>query len=290
MLAPVFNAGALNIRRIENRRWILSMPNAKVLKEKQKIVVELTEKLKSQAGVLVNFSGITVNEDTEMRVKMREANVDYTVIKNTLMRLAIKNVGFNELDPILNGTTSLAVSNIDPIAPARIVKEYADKFADYFEIKAGFMDGRVLTVNEVNELASIPPLPILQAKLLGTLLAPIASLAVVLKAIADKGGAFVDADVDVNASEPEPVKVAEEPAVEEPTKAAEEPAVEEPAKESKPAKAELETKEKSVANEPESEKAAAVAQVKTPAKKPATKKVPEKTSVKEEKDEKPPSE
>jgi len=165
------------------------MPNERVLVEKQKIVEELTGKLRYQAGVLVNYSGITVNEDTELRVRMRAANVDYSVVKNTLMRFAINKVGFEVLDELLNGPTSLAVSNDDPIAPARIVKEYADKLNDYFEIKGGFLDGKVLNVSEVNALASIPPLPILRAQLLGTMLAPIASLAVVLKAIAEKHGA-----------------------------------------------------------------------------------------------------
>ena len=162
------------------------MSNASILNEKKKIVEELTGKLRSQAGVFVDYSGITVNEDTEMRVKLREANVDYKVIKNTLMKFAIKNVGFDELDSILNGTTSLAVCDDDPIAPARIIKEYADKYSGYFEIKGGFMDGRVLSVSEVNTIASIPPLPVLKAQLLGTMLAPITSLAVVLKAIAEK--------------------------------------------------------------------------------------------------------
>lgn len=168
------------------------MPNANILIEKQKIVEDLTEKLKSQAGVLINYSGITVNEDTDLRVKLREANIDYSVVKNTLMRFAIKNVGFEELDPILNGTTSLAISVDDPVAPARVIKEYADKLPDYFEIKGGFMDGKVLSVDEVNSLASIPPLPILQAQFLGTLLAPITRLAVVLKAIAEKDGGVAE--------------------------------------------------------------------------------------------------
>ncbi|MCL2392179.1 MAG: 50S ribosomal protein L10 [Oscillospiraceae bacterium] len=172
------------------------MPSESVLKEKQKIVEQMTEKLKSQSGVFVNYSGISVVDDTALRVKMREANVDYKVIKNTLMRFAIKNVGFDELDPILNGTTALAISTDDPIAPARIIKEHADKFNDYFEIKAGFMDGKVLSADEVKAIASIPALPILQAQFLGTLLAPIASLAVVLKAAAEKGGAL---DVEVEA-------------------------------------------------------------------------------------------
>ena len=162
------------------------MPSARVLSAKKKVVEDLTEKLKSKSGVFVNYSGITVNEDTELRVKMREAKVDYTVVKNTMMKFAIKNVGFDELDPIFKKTTSMAVSNEDPIAPARIVKEYSDKFPDYFEIKAGFMDGKILSVDEVKAIASIPPLPILQAQFLGTLLAPITSLAIVLKAIAEK--------------------------------------------------------------------------------------------------------
>ena len=172
------------------------MPNARVLSEKKAIVEELTGKLRSQAGVLVNFAGITVNEDTEMRVKLREANVDYSVVKNTLMRFAINNVGFEALDPILNGTTSLAVSRDDPIAPARIIKEYADKLNGYFEIKAGFMDGKVLSADEVNKIAAIPALPILHAQLLGTMLAPITSLAVVLKAIAERDSAPADATAE----------------------------------------------------------------------------------------------
>ena len=205
------------------------MPNAKVLSEKKKIVEELTEKLKSPAGVLVDYSGITVNEDTEMRVKLREAKIDYSVVKNTLMRFAIKNVGFEELDPVLNGTTSLAISYDDPIAPARVIKEYVDKLSDYFEIKGGFMDGKVLSVSEVNALAAIPPIPILRAQLLGTMLAPIISLAVVLKAIAEKNDTPVVETAAEAAKEPvveTPTEATEEPTVETPTEATEEPAVE----------------------------------------------------------------
>jgi len=171
------------------------MPSEKILEEKKKIVLDMTERLKSQAGVFVDYKGITVVEDTEMRVKMRQANVDYSVIRNRLMKLAIKNVGFDDLESILVGTTSLAISKDDPIAPARIIKEYADKLPNYFEIKAGFMDGRILSANEVNAIASIPALPVLQAQFLGTLLAPITSLAIVLKAIAEKDGGAVDVEV-----------------------------------------------------------------------------------------------
>jgi large subunit ribosomal protein L10 len=169
------------------------MPNAKILAQKKQVVEELTEKLKYQAGVLVDYKGIGVNDDTAMRVKLRDANVDYSVIKNSMMRFAIKNVGFDEMDSILNGSTSLAVSNEDCVAPARLIKEHSDKFHGFFEIKGGFMDGKVLSVNEVISLASIPPLPILQAQFLGTLLAPITTLAIVLKAAAEKDGATDEA-------------------------------------------------------------------------------------------------
>ena len=171
------------------------MPNAKVLSEKQAIVAALTEKLQgSVAGVIVDYSGITVAEDTEMRRKLRENNVDYAVVKNTLLRFAINNSGLEELDPLLNGTTSLAVSVDDPVAPAKIIKEYADKLNGRFEIKGGFMDGKVISLEEVNALASIPALPVLQAQVLGTMLAPITSFAVVIKAIAEKLGGPVEAE------------------------------------------------------------------------------------------------
>ena len=171
------------------------MPNAKVLSEKQAIVAALTEKLQgSVAGVIVDYSGITVAEDTEMRRKLRENNVDYAVVKNTLLRFAINNSGLEELDPLLNGTTSLAVSVDNPVAPAKIIKEYADKLNGRFEIKGGFMDGKVISLDEVNALASIPALPVLQAQVLGTMLAPITSFAVVIKAIAEKLGGPVEAE------------------------------------------------------------------------------------------------
>jgi large subunit ribosomal protein L10 len=178
------------------------MPNAKVLSEKQAIVMELTEKMKSASGVLVNYTGITVSEDTEMRAKLRKENVDYAVVKNTLLRFAAKNTGYEGLDPILNGTTSLAIHATDPVAPARLIKEFATKFTNHFEIKGGFMNGKVLSVAEVNALASIPALPVLQAQLLGTMLAPIAQLAVVIKAAAEKmGDASADAIAPADAAE-----------------------------------------------------------------------------------------
>ena len=166
------------------------MPNAKVLSEKQAIVAALTEKLQgAAAGVLVDYSGITVAEDTEMRRKLREANVEYSVVKNTLLRFAIDNAGLGELDSLLNGNTSIAICADDPVAPAKIISEHAKKFTNHFEIKGGFMDGQVIGLDQIEALAAIPAIPVLRAQVLGTMLAPITSLAIVLKAIAEKNGA-----------------------------------------------------------------------------------------------------
>ena len=170
------------------------MPNAKVLSEKQAIVAALTEKLQnSAAGVLVDYKGITVAEDTALRAELRKNNVEYAVVKNTLLRFAAKNCGLDELDGILNGTTSLAICNDDPVAPARVINDFAKKCNGHFEIKGGFMDGKVMSLNEVMALAEIPPLPILRAQVLGTMLAPISGLACVLKQIAEKQGAPAEA-------------------------------------------------------------------------------------------------
>jgi len=170
------------------------MPNAKVLSEKQAIVASLTEKLQNAAaGVLVDYKGITVAEDTALRAELRKNNVEYAVVKNTLLRFAVNNCGMSELDEQLNGTTSLAICNDDPVAPARVINDFAKKLNGKFEIKGGFMDGKVMPLSEVMALANIPPLPVLQAQVLGTMLAPISGLACVLKQIAEKQGAPAEA-------------------------------------------------------------------------------------------------
>ena len=165
------------------------MPNAKVLAEKQAIVESLSEKLRNAAaGIIVDYKGITVAEDTALRAECRKNEVEYAVIKNTMLRRAFNNVGLDELDSHLNGTTSLAIA-ADPVAPARVIADYAKKLGDgKFEIKGGFMDGKVVDMDTINSLAAIPPLPTLQAQFLGTMLAPITSLAVVLKQIAENDG------------------------------------------------------------------------------------------------------
>lgn len=166
------------------------MPNAKVLSEKQAVVAALTERLQNAtAGVFVDYKGITVAEDTELRTELRKESVEYSVVKNTLARFALNNVGLSELDGVLNGTTSLATSAEDPIAPIRVVSKYSDKLNGKFTIKAAFMDGKVLSEDEIKRMAALPSKQALQAQVLGTMLAPITSLAIVLKAIAEKDGA-----------------------------------------------------------------------------------------------------
>ena len=107
------------------------MPNAKVLSEKQAIVAELTEKIqKATAGVIVDYKGITVEEDTALRKECREGGVDYAVVKNTLLRFAFNNTGLNDLDDLLNGTTSLALAD-DPVAPARVMASSRSRAASW---------------------------------------------------------------------------------------------------------------------------------------------------------------
>lgn len=161
------------------------MPNAKILSEKQAIVAELTEKLQNaSAGVIVDYRGITVAEDTELRAKMREAGVDYFVMKNTLLRFAVKNAGLEDLTDVLKGTTSIALCQGDPVAAAKVVSEFSKKLApqEKFTVKAGFVDGKVIDPAGVKALADLPSKEVLVATVLGTMIAPIRGLATVLDA------------------------------------------------------------------------------------------------------------
>ncbi|MCF0138250.1 MAG: 50S ribosomal protein L10 [Oscillospiraceae bacterium] len=165
------------------------MPNAKVLSEKQAVVEALVERLgNASAGVLVDYQGITVAEDTALRAEMRKESVDYTVVKNTLTRIAVKKLGMDELDPVLNGSTSLATSTTDPIAPFRIIADYSKKLGDRFNVKAAFMEGKILSEQEIAELSTLTSKNDLYAKLAGSLNAIIAGLAVCLSEVIEKNG------------------------------------------------------------------------------------------------------
>ena len=170
------------------------MPNAKVLSEKQAIVEALAERIKNaEAGVLVDYKGITVAEDTALRTELRKEGVEYTVVKNTLTRKALDKLGMNELDAVLNGTTSLATADNDPIAPFRILSDYSKKLNERFNIKAAFMDGKVLNEAEIAEMSALPSKDALYAKVLGTMIAPITGLAVCLGQILEQKGGSLEA-------------------------------------------------------------------------------------------------
>ena len=175
------------------------MASAKVLQEKEAFVTALTEKLNgATTGVIVSYSGITVADDTTLRRQLREAGVEYVVVKNTLLRFALEEVNMFEMSDVLHGTTSLAICESDPIAPMRVVNKFAKQLGDKkFNIKAGFMDGKVVSLPEVMALAELPSKEGLQAQVLGTMLAPITSLAIVLKVICEQKGGSVEVAAEV---------------------------------------------------------------------------------------------
>ena len=159
------------------------MPNAKVLESKKAVVEALTAKIQeSTAVVFVDYKGITVAQDTELRKQFREAGVDYTVVKNTLTNFAAKNAGY-DFSKVLNGTTAMASTTGDPIAPARIVCEFAKKNKLNLAIKGGVVEGSVLSAQQLSGFGELPSKNALVAQVLGTFLAPISSLAFVLDQI-----------------------------------------------------------------------------------------------------------
>ena len=159
------------------------MPNAQVLESKKAVVETLSAKIKEATSVVfVDYKGITVAQDTALRQQFREAGVEYSVVKNTLTRFATKNVGY-DFDEVLNGTTAMASTTGDPIAPARIVCEFAKKNKLPLTIKGGVVEGSVLSADQLNSFGELPSKNALVASVLGTFLAPISSLAFVLDQI-----------------------------------------------------------------------------------------------------------
>ena len=165
------------------------MPSNAILEQKKQVVADLAEQIKaSAAGVVVNYQGITVENDTALRKALREAGVKYVVMKNTLTGRACDMCGYGDMKQYLNGMTAIAISTAeDPIAPAKILKEYADKI-ESFQILAGYCDGEVIDAAGVNNLATIPSKEVLIAKFLGSIKSPIYNFAYALQAIIDKDG------------------------------------------------------------------------------------------------------
>ena len=164
------------------------MPSNKILAEKQAQAAALTEELKGAvAGVLVKYEGITVEDDTKLRAALRKAGVVYTVKKNSMIGRACEGAGYGEMKQYLTGMNGIAYSNSDPIAAAKIMKEYADKIPT-FEIKAGFIDGELLDQAGVNALAEIPNKETLVCKVMFGMQNPLYKFAYALQAIIDKSG------------------------------------------------------------------------------------------------------
>ena len=160
------------------------MPNAKVLESKKAVVDALTGKIQDATSVVfVDYKGITVAQDTELRKQFREAGVEYAVVKNTLTNFAAKNAGY-DFSEVLNGTTAMASTTGDPIAPARVVCDFAKKNKlKTLTIKGGIVEGSVLSADQLNGFGELPSKGALVASVLGTFLAPISSLAFVLDQI-----------------------------------------------------------------------------------------------------------
>ena len=164
------------------------MPSKSILEQKQAVVAELSEKIKnSPAGVVVNYQGITVEDDTKMRKALREAGVSYMVMKNSLTGRACDEVGMSDMKQYLTGMTAIAIADKDAVTPAKVLKEYAEKI-ESFQILAGYLDGKVVDKDTVNALADIPSKEVLIAKLLGSIKSPLYGLAYALQAVVDKDG------------------------------------------------------------------------------------------------------
>ena len=181
---------------------------------KQPIVQEISQQIKdAQSVVVVDYRGLTVAEDTQLRKQLREAGVAYKVYKNTLVNFAIKGTDFESLSDVLEGPNAFAISTTDATAPARVIAKFA-KTAPALEIKAGVVEGTFYDADGMKAIATIPSREELLSKFLGSIQSPITNFARVINQIAEKGGA---ADVEVKAEEAAP---AEEAPVEAPAEEA----------------------------------------------------------------------
>lgn len=157
----------------------------KNLENKVLKVSQITDRLNtSKSMVMVDFKGITVEEITALRVKFREAGVDYVVFKNSLMKRALNNQGITELDELLVGPSAFAFGMKDEVAPAKIISDFIEQTkSDKMTIKAGIVEGKVVDTNAVIALSKLPPREVLIAKMMGSLNAPVTNFVGVLNAI-----------------------------------------------------------------------------------------------------------
>ena len=169
------------------------MPSASVLEQKKQIVASVTDRINnSVAGVIVDYKGISVADDTALRKELREAGVEYTVVKNTLIKLALKGTALEGMSEVLDGTSAIATSKEDYVAAARILNKYAEGH-DNFKLKAGYLEGEVISMDKLMELATLPSRETLLSMVANVFSAPIAGFARAVQAIADKAEAPAEA-------------------------------------------------------------------------------------------------
>mgnify|MGYP000846969468 CR=1 FL=1 len=164
------------------KKEVENLPKESTLKQKREVVESISSKMKAaKAMVFADFRGLTVEQDTELRSALRKAGVEYKVVKNSLTRFAAKENGLDELESYLNGPTAMASSDKDPVAPAKVLSEYAKKF-DKLEIKIGVVEGKIIDLDGIKALAELPSKEVLIAKVLGGFNAPISGFVNVLNA------------------------------------------------------------------------------------------------------------
>lgn len=173
------------------------MPSERILNLKKDKVEKLSEKFKdAKSIVLADYRGLTVEQDTKLRKAMREADIDYSVIKNSIIHFAARENGYDELDQYLSGPTALAISFKDPVAPSKVLSKFAKEYK-VLEIKAGIVEGDIVDLEGIKSIANLPSREELVAKVVGGLSSPlygivnvlnanIRGLAVALNAIAEK--------------------------------------------------------------------------------------------------------
>jgi large subunit ribosomal protein L10 len=162
------------------------MGNLQIREEKQQVVQDVTAKLKeSSCTIVADYRGLNVAQVTELRRRLREAGIEFQVLKNTLARRAAAAAELTELDSVLTGPTAIAFSKEDIVAPAKILTEFAKK-NDKLSVKAGVVEGRVVDVDQIKALADLPSREGLLSMLLSVLQAPVRNFALAVKAVAEK--------------------------------------------------------------------------------------------------------
>jgi large subunit ribosomal protein L10 len=167
-------------------REVYKMANAKIIQEKQLAVEEIAAKLRnSSSTVVADYRGLNVAQVTELRKQLREAGIEFQVLKNSLVRRATASAELSELDAVLTGPTAIAFGGDDIVAPAKILSGFAKK-NDALKVKGGVVEGRVVDVDQIKALADLPSREGLLSMLLSVLQAPVRNFALAVKAVSEK--------------------------------------------------------------------------------------------------------